>query len=645
MRISVFVIFFFFVVTSFAQELSTKNNKAKKLFEQAQEEFFKEQNQKAIDKLEEAIGEDSCFYEAYLLASDIYRDIDSLFLQIHVLEKAVEIDRSRYPKLMYVLGNAYLRAGNYSAAKNAYEDYLSISLDSNKFNRQAQERLKQCDFAISQVDNPVPFIVENMGEAINSDLDEYWPSLTIDGKTLIFTRLCPSNYGHQNNFNQLQEDFYWSAYDGEDWQPAEPLVEINTPYNEGAQSVSADGKLIFFTACTQSDGYGSCDIYFTQYINGVWTKPRNVGSPVNSAAWESQPAISANGESLYFVSNRKGGLGGMDIWKCQLKNVGLGIIQWGELQNLGDSINTKGNEMSPFIHADSKTLYFASDKWPNMGGLDIFYTRQVNDTIWQRAKNLGYPINTHKDEQGLIVNASGNTAYYSSNRPGSKGLDIYQFNLYEDAQPNPVSYVKGRIIDKKDNHPLCAQVELMDVDANKLVSKARSCLERGEFLMCLPLGKEYAFNVLKEGYLFYSENFSLKEVRDVKDPIIMDISLNRIEVGEKAVLRNIFFKTDSYEILESSRAELVLLLSFLKNNPSIKVEIGGHTDNVGSEDYNQNLSELRAKAVYEFLVKNKLDAERLSFKGYGMSQPVSTNDSASGRAKNRRTEFRIISID
>ncbi len=630
---------------AFGQKLSTDNKKARKLFLEAQDAYSLSNDFKAIDLLNSSLAEDSCFFEGHLLAADIYRDLDSTYLQIASLENAIDIDVSRYPKIYYVLGNAYLKTGQYVKAKDVFTKFVSRNPDTHPFYKKSKERIEQCEFAISMVKNPVDYKAENLGAAINTDFDEYWPSLTIDGKTLIFTRLSPSVVSN-NQRSHFQEDFYWSTLVDGSWENAKPLKEINTPYNEGAQSVSADGKLIFFTACTQADGYGSCDIYFTQNIDDDWTKPKNVGAPVNSASWESQPSISANGEFLYFVSNRKGGVGGMDLWRCRLEGLSTtGSLIWDEPENLGESINTKGNEMSPFIHSDSKTLYFASDRWPGLGGLDIFYSHIKNDTTWQAATNLGFPINTHKDEQGLIVDASGKNAYYSSNRPGSKGLDIYRFELYEQARPTPVSYVKGRVLDLEESYPVCARVELIDVAENKLTAKTIWCDGQGEFLMCLPLGNEYAFNVSSKGYLFFSENFSLKEVRDVTDPKIMEIRLKRIKVGNSAVLRNIFFKTNSYELLHESIAELEFLKEFLTNNPDVKIEIGGHTDNVGTEEHNLQLSEKRALAVYQYLVDHGIPVDRLSFHGYGWSQPVDSNETSAGRANNRRTEFRITSLD
>jgi len=333
----------------------------------------------------------------------------------------------------------------------------------------------------------------------------------------------------------------------------------------------------------------------------------------------------------------------MDIWKCNLKGFSAwGTPIWGTPVNLGDSINTPGNEMSPFIHSDGKTLYFASDNWPGMGGFDIFYSRQKNDSVWSAPQNIGYPINSFKDEQGLVVDAAGKNAYFSSDRPGSKGMDIYSFELYKNAQPSPVSYIKGKVVDEDSGAPVCAKVDLTDLQNPKSVIRGESCWEKGEFLMCLPLGKEYAFNISKEGYLFYSDNFQLKEKKEIIDPYILEIKMKKIKVGGAVVLRNVFFNTGSFELLPESKVELQKLIEFLNLNKTVFIEIEGHTDNVGSEDMNQKLSESRAKEVYKYLINKDIDDNRMNYKGYGLSQPVSSNDTPEGRALNRRTEFVII---
>ncbi len=628
---------------TFGQSPSTENKRVLKLFEQAKVAYENSLFSKSLILLDDALILDSCFLEAYLMKSDVYEELGLIELQIKSINSALRFNPEKFPKLYFVLGNAYYRSGIYQKADDAYQKYLKQVDEKASFVVRARQGRIKCAGAINILNHPVPYEAVNMGDNINSADDEYWPSLTVDGKTIIFTRLVGSAIPADKRKSHVQEDFFISYLDNNVWLPSESLAAINTLNNEGAQTISADGKLLFFTACSRSDSQGSCDIYFSRNKNGAWSVPQNAGDRVNSPSWESQPSISANGEILYFVSNRKGGKGGMDIWQCELKGFSdSGRPVWGNPVNMGDSVNTPGNEMSPFIHSDGKTLYFASDYWPGMGGYDILYCRWINDSMWSQAHNIGYPINSHKDEQGLVVDASGKNAYYSSDRPGSRGMDIYSFELYKDARPNPVSYIRGKVVDEESGAPVCAQVELIDLDNSSSTIKGESCWEKGEFLMCLPLGKEYAFNVSKDGYLFYSENFKLKEITGIIDPYILEIKMKKIKVGGSVVLRNVFFNTGSFELLPASKVELQKLIEFLTLNRKLVVEIGGHTDNVGSQELNQKLSESRAKEVYNYLLDHHIDAARMTFSGYGYSEPVSSNETVEGRALNRRTEFKII---
>jgi len=631
-------------VASSGQEFSTSERKALKSFTEAQELFGMRENRKALEKLEDAIKEDAGFTEAYLLQADIYREMDSSRLQIQSLEKAVSLDRESFPRAFNLLANAYYHRGSYARAREAYQTFIEKQKTDDALVEKARSQIVWCDFALHLINHPSPFQAENLGDAVNTGFDEYWPAMTIDGKTLIFTRLLPVGR-EANGFTRYQEDFFVSEQRDGHWEPAVPLVAVNTKNNEGAESISADGRLIFFTACNRPGGFGSCDIYFTRNSAGRWSPPQNAGKPVNSGAWEAQPSISASGRYLYFVSNREGGHGGMDIWRCRMKGFNSsGQPHWGIPENLGDSINTRGNEMSPFIHPDGETLYFSSDTWIGMGGTDIFYARSFQDSLWQKPVNLGYPVNTCKNEQGLIVDAVGNYAYYSSDRSGSKGMDIYRFVLPERARPTPVSYIRGSVLDHKSRLPLRARVELVDLDRGQVVTETVSGGEHGSFLMCLPLGKEYAFHVSKKGYLFYSDNFLLKEVHHAADPLKMDILLDPVGVGNSMVLRNVFFETDSFRLLGHSKTELDELVRFLMQNPDVEVEIGGHTDNVGSMDYNRELSEKRAESVWRYLLSRDIDKSRLTYQGYGMSHPVASNDTPEGRARNRRTECTVTAV-
>ena len=640
-----FVPFFMLIYLFASGQISSNEKKAGKLFEQARIAYESKLFNKSLSFLDDALAINPEFLDAYLLKSDIYMDMDSVGLQIKAIEAALQIAPDKNSKLYYLLGKAYYRSGRYQNASDAYQNYLKRVEANTPLATKARQSIEKCMRAVNLLKHPVSFQSVNLGDNINSEDDEYWPTITVDGKTLIFTRLVGSKT-ISSQHPIAQEDFYTSDLVDNVWQPSTPITSINTIYNEGAQTISTDGKLLFFTACTRNDGIGSCDIYYSRFKDGSWSLPQNAGEPVNSPAWESQPSISANGEILYFVSSRRGGKGGMDIWKCNLKGFSTGGTPiWGTPLNLGDSINTPGNEMSPFIHSDGKTLYFASDYWPGMGGYDIFYSRQKNDSVWSKPQNIGYPINSFKDEQGLVVDAAGKNAYYSSDRPGSRGMDIYSFELYEKARPTPVSYIKGKVVDEDSGAPICAKVELTDLENSKSVIRGESCWEKGEFLMCLPLGKEYAFNIMKEGYLFYSDNFQLKEKKEIIDPYILEIKMKKIKVGGAVVLRNVFFDTGSFDLLPESKVELQKLIEFLNLNKTVSIEIEGHTDNVGNEELNQKLSESRAKEVYKYLINKGIDDSRMKYKGYGLTQPVSSNETPEGRALNRRTEFMIIKND
>ena len=331
----------------------------------------------------------------------------------------------------------------------------------------------------------------------------------------------------------------------------------------------------------------------------------------------------------------------MDIWVATLSKSG----GFNPPVNLGDSINTPGDEFAPFIHPDGKTLYFSSNGHIGMGGHDIYMSRKDSTGKWSKPMNLGYPINTHNDEIGLIVNAKGDLAMFSSDRLGGKGCDIYTFDLYEKIKPVITTYVKGTVFNASDfKQKLKAKLVLIDLETQKTVEELYSADGTGAYMICLPVDKNYAFNASKEGFMFYSENFSLKDMKDPTKPYVMDIMLQPIKIDNKVVLKNIFYEFNSFELKHESTAELDKLIDFMKSNPSVKIEISGHTDNVGTKAYNQKLSEDRAKSVYTYLMNHTIAKERLSFKGYDFSQPIDTNDTEEGRAKNRRTEFKIVGL-
>jgi outer membrane protein OmpA-like peptidoglycan-associated protein/tetratricopeptide (TPR) repeat protein len=621
-----------------AQQLSTKSQKAADYFHKATLCYEKKQYSGIIRELHKAIKEDSSFVEAHLLMAEAYQDANDVDNAIKYYISTTNINPDFFPLAFLNLANLEFSSGKYESAKVHYIRLCGFTLVKNSYKETALKKIKNCDFAMVAIKHPVPFDPQNLGENINTKYDEYWPSVSADEQTLVFTTRLPKK--NPTPADSTQEDFFISHKANWKWEKAENMgTPINTPNNnEGAQSLSTDGKIMFFTGCDRSDGLGKCDIYFSRRVGDKWNQPINLGKPINTKYSEKQPSISPDGKTLYFSSNRPGGKGSMDIWASTLTDSGY----WGNPVNLGDSINTRGNETSPYIHFDNQTLYFSSDSLPGMGSFDIFLSRRNKNGKWGIPQNLGYPINTSKKEEGFIVNAAGNWAYFASNRLPGNGLDIYTFELPAIDRPNPVSYMKGKVYDSDTKMPLEAKFQLINLANEEVAMESYSNPDSGEFMVCIPSGRDYALNVSRKGYMFYSDNFSLKERHDFLKPFIKDVPLQPIKIGDKMILKNIFFETGSYTLKKESVAELNKLAQFMKDNPDLKIEISGHTDNVGSDEYNLKLSQNRAKSVTDYLTNKSIDLSRIDYKGYGKTQPLTTNDTEEGRAQNRRTEFKVI---
>ncbi len=627
---------------SFAQvKYSTKSQKAIKFFDKAMEYFQVKDYMNCESNLLKAIADDDQFIEAHMLLANIYDEQKFNEKAIHFYNNVIEIDPEFYEGVYFNIGLDEYLVGKYDDAKQHIEKFLTYSNQDPKTVNKSKYILRSCNFAINSMKNPVPFKPVNLGDSVNSDNNEYSPSLTVDEQTLVITMLRPRDE-YTIHSSPKEEDFYMSILGTDSiWTKARRLgPPLNSHGNEGAQSIAPDGKTLYFTICNRADGLGSCDLYISQRQGNGWSTPVNMGIKVNSGAWDSQPSISPDGKTLYFASAREGGKGNMDIWKTLKDDNGA----WSKPVNLGDSINTNLSEMSPFIHPDGKTLYFTSNGHPGMGGMDIFYSKMKDDGTWSVPKNLGYPINTFNDEGYLIVNARGNKAYFSSDKyGGAGGMDIYCFDLYEEARPTAVTYMKGTVYDAKTKKRLEAKFELIDLSTSQIVVSSVSDQQTGEFMVSLPTDRNYALNVSRNGYLFYSENFELKGSHSSLKPFLKDVYMQPVETGSVVVLRNIFFDFDKFDLKPESQVELNRLVDLLNQNKTMKIEIGGHTDNKGSAEYNQKLSENRARSVYEYLINKGIDKNRLSYKGYGLTQPLTTNDTEEGRAINRRTEFKVIS--
>lgn len=631
------------------KQYSTSSDKAIKNFEKAQLSFEARKDNDAIELLQKAIKADPNFIEAHMFLAQVYSENNKFKEAMDEAKIAIGISPDFFKSAYYSMGFWCLKLQQFDEAEQYFNHFLAYKGISAESKTNATTGLKSALFAKSAIKNPVPFNPINMGNQVNSAENDYLPAITADEQTLVYTRLIPKDpNGSQTDMRNKSEDFYSCKKTNGEWSKAINIgPPINTFGNEGAQCISADGQTLVFTACEEYDGYpggrkgyGSCDMFIAKKMaNGNWGVPENIGKPINTEYWDSQPSMSSDGQTIYFVSSRPGGKGGADIWKCTKNEAG----KWANLTNLGDSVNTAENEESPYIHPDNKTLYFSSEGWPGMGSKDLFVTRLKGDHKFGTPMNLGYPINTGESERDLIVSANGKTAYFSSKREGgSGGLDLYSFELYEAARPQAVTYVKGKVLNKDTKNGLEAKFELIDLETGQMIMQASSMSGSGEFLVCLPINKNYLMNVSKNGYLFASENFSLKGLKDNLKAYEMNVPLTPIKAGEKVVLKNIFFETASFTLKEESKIELQKLKSFLLLNATVTIEIGGHTDNVGDKKSNQILSENRAKAVYDYLIANEIPIERLSYKGFGDTMPIDDNNTEKGKANNRRTEFMIL---
>ncbi|MCQ2228741.1 MAG: OmpA family protein [Bacteroidales bacterium] len=634
------------------QKYSTKNKKAIEAYEKGEMDAMYDRYQSAILNFETAKKYDPNFKEAYHALAEVYYNLGDFEEQFLHIQKAVTIDSTYFITAYYNAGVALCNLNRFSEAMEWFDLYKKFA--------QGKKNIKNVDALIKKamaikyiMEHPVPYKPHLVSENVATEYDQYWPSITLDEEELVFTMQLPRDpdaYAKNKLLprvpSNFQEDFYVSRKVNNEWSAPVPMVSINTSSNEGAQALSADGRWMFFTACGREDSKGSCDIYFCRKTPTGWSEPINVGAPVNTPYWESQPCFSADGQTLYFVSGRPGGKGGMDIWKSKITGfTKTGTPIFGTAVNLGDSINTRGDETSPYIHPDDKTLYFSSDGWPGIGKLDIFISRRNGNGDWGTPRNIGYPINTPLDDNGFIINAAGTTAYMSSTRLQKNGIqkqDLLCFEVPEEIRPEPVSYIKGHVYDSKTLQPLMADIELVSLDTKENRVKSQSDKSSGTFLVNLPAGKDYGLFATCPGYLFNSQNYALSNVKATSGMVTLDIPLSPIEKGQRVTLKNVFFDTNSAELKQESFVELDRLIALMRSNPNIKIEIGGHTDNVGSAEYNKKLSEERAKTTVDYLCSKGISSAKLTYKGYGMTQPVADNNTEEGRAVNRRIEAKIV---
>ncbi|MEE4256507.1 MAG: OmpA family protein [Bacteroidales bacterium] len=634
--LSILILLLFFFSSVAQQDDYVPKARAKNAFDKAMASWRILHYEDAEKELKKAIKIDPGYPEPYILLGDVYYDQERYTDAIHFYKSAIRVDSLHSPNLYYLLGRIYFDSGQYEAALKWIGMFLEINGIRDDLRSFAEEMQETTAFREYALKNPVPFQPENLGKYVNSKHNEYINSITLDESSLVYTLNKPDSLIE----GFYREGFVMAEHSDTGWVDAgRTLPDLHKMGNIGAMSLSPDGRFLFFTSCGARGGFGSCDIWVCAKQGDGWSSPQNLGGAVNTSNWDSQPCFSADGKTLYFVSARKGTIGGADIWYSEFIQ-GSG---WTKAANLGSTINTHEEEMAPFIHPDGKTLYFSSKGHPGMGGFDLFVSRKDSAGNWSEPENLGYPVNTESDEINIVVSTNGEAAYLSSRQEGGfGGYDIYRFDLPPERAPLKVGYIKGVVYDADTEKPLKAEILLIDLQSGEVTVRCESDPMSGRYLAALPGGKNYALNISKPGYLFYSENVNLSIENVPEKPVIKDVYLLPVKSGRTFVLKNIFFETDKYALSELSRVELLKLESFLIDNPYVRIMICGHTDDIGSVDYNQVLSENRAGAVYDFLINSGIDPDRLEYKGFGMSQPVSDNETEEGRALNRRTEILIL---
>ncbi|AQG78668.1 flagellar motor protein MotB [Spirosoma montaniterrae] len=638
----VWLLTFHFSLLTFHSSLYAQSAKAKQLYDQSIKLFGERRANEAIPFMEQALKEDPNFADAHLKLGQLYEFTKRYEPAITAYRNAVRLqpDSPASGAAYQSLSNTLLRLGRYSEAIPYLEKFQTLFAAQSAQGQRIARQLETARFGQDALQHPQTVDPKPLSSVLQTTPSQYFPVLTADEQTLVFTVLKPEG----------DEDLMTASFNGETWSPPISLSpNINTPENEGTPSLSADGRMLVFTACQGRKGFGSCDLYVSRKTGDSWSTPDNLGPTVNTRYYESQPALSADGRQLYFVSDRPGGRGRRDIWRSDLDATG----NWTEPVNLGESVNTPQNEASPFLHANGQSLFFASDGHVGMGGYDLFVSDFDVSSGWSAPSNLGYPINTSEDQASLFVAANGTRAYYSyeEQKEGvSQKSRLYAFDLPETLRERvkPVSYLKGIIADARTKKPLPATVELIDLKTNAVVSRVQADAQTGQYTAILPTGGEYALYVNMPGYLFKSLSFDFtqrtKGERSVGTGVALSVPLEPAVSGAtaKETLNNLFFETGRYDLADKSRTELDRLSAFLKANPAVKVEISGHTDDRGDAAANLTLSQKRAQSVVAYLTGAGIDAGRIRAVGYGKTRPLAPNTSDENRRQNRRIEWRVL---
>ena len=632
---------FLFLIVSFAnaQSYSIIDGKAIKMYREAEELTLSRQYEAAIEKYKDAINREASFLEAYVKLAQLQITVGEL----SNAEKTISAGKSRLTgknattkhkaDFDWVLTHVYLQQGKF---KDAYQEFAQVDpLFDDSFRRlpNYQEMKNQMAFLEEQLDNFREIEKEKLPEPLNQFKLQYFPVLTADGEQILFTK-------RDGTGTNDKEDIFMSYVSPEgDWSKPQSIAQtINSSYNEGTCSVTADGNILIYTSCDAPDSEGSCDLYIAYKVNGMWQRPKNMGKNVNSRSWDSQPSLSADGRILFFSSNRKGGFGGNDIWYSVMQN----DATWSEAKNLGDVVNTAKDEISPFMFFNNEILFFSSNGHPGFGGMDIQLSKVV-DGEFTKPENLGWPINDQLDQVALFITAQKDYAYFTELTTSEKEHDrslLYRFKFPEEISLGEnLTVTEGKVFNSKTGEPIEATLSLVSLTNDSTLYRFNSDGKTGAFTMIYPDKAISGLYVEKKGYLpkiFNVERDNIKNVKDLK------VELVPVAAGEEFVFENVFFEFDEYSLKPESISSLKRLVKFLAENPNVNILIIGHTDNVGSANYNQTLSLQRAKSVQEYLIAQGFHQGRILVEGKGDKEPMVKNDSPENQALNRRITIKVL---
>jgi len=635
MRKTQIVLFLLFLSFSlYGQNYTTDDRKAIKLYQEGEDLVLRRRYDDALEKFEASVKRDENFLEAYKKWAQLLQNKGEMdeALEVAIIgDEKSSAHRDFRADFGWQITNIYVKLGRFEEGIEKFKNSLGYFSSDFKSSASYKAMLEQLKFIEKEMANAKAIDKEKLAVPLNKFHLQYFPVLTADSKRILFTK-------RDGVERSDHEDIFTSHWEGDEWSMPEALGEnINTIYNEGTCSISADGNILIYTSCDAPDSYGSCDLYIAYKINGEWREPINMGEKVNSRYWDSQPSLSADGSILFFSSNRRGGYGGNDIYySTRLKNG-----EWSEPINVGESINTKYDEVSPFIYFNNELLFFASNGHMGFGGMDLFNSKIVKGNF-EKPENLGYPINDHRDQLALFITAQRDYAYYTEN--SLKNGVLERSFLYRFAFPREIDLGErlivtgGKVMNEKTGEPISATLALVNLENDSTMYEFKSEGDSGKFMMIYPDKAFSGLYVEKKGFLpkiYNVEKDSLKNIKGMK------IGLKPLASGEQFLFENVFFDFDKAELKPESISSLSRLKRFLEENAQVNIVIEGHTDNIGEHDYNQDLSMRRAESVREYLVENGISKDRLAVKGWGDKKPILPNTNQANRAKNRRIEIVI----